>query len=250
MDPKQLAAALLVIVLLGAAYYLTNASPPPAPEGEEAYAAPFLSDSNTTISEFAQALFHAEKVAIVEDLRELDAYPLTRNNIMQCAVDFSGSEGLVGKELYVYAFEGEACTSNDGLKTIGECYSEIVMLIADASASLIWIEQGEGPTAYSSNLLVRVNEQYSQGDCSVTFNVPQQYPHSNETSEGGLEANEALEEAGEQNASAGEGQNGASQDGGEAQNGTLPEEPLHNETGGELPDANSSANTSDSVTFG
>ncbi|MBN2122023.1 hypothetical protein JW721_03125 [Candidatus Micrarchaeota archaeon] len=239
MDSKEIAAVVLVIALLGVAYYLTNASTPPVP-GEEGYAAPFLSDENTTISEFAQKLFYADKVAIVEDLRELDAYPLTRNNIMQCAVDFSGSEGLVGKELYVYALEGEACTSITGVKTIGECYSEIVMLMADASASVIWIEKGEGPIAYSSNILVRINEEYSQGDCSVTFSVPHYPPEGNETSEAEHGANETAGESGAQNASTQEGQNEAP-----------PEGLSQNETAGEeLPQANSSANASDSVTFG
>lgn len=227
MDSKELAAVILAIALLGAAYYLINEPAPPAPD-EGGYGAPFLSDANTTIDEFAQMLFHAEKVAIVEDLRELDAYPLTRNNIMQCAVDFSGSEGLVGKELYVYAFEGEACTSSEGVRTIDECYSEIEALAKDASASVIWIERGSGPTAYSSNLLVKINEQYSQGECSVTFNVPIQYPEANETS--GLEPANGTAETGGQNASLPTGQNETLQTGDEAQNGTLPEESPLNET--------------------
>jgi hypothetical protein len=239
MDTKKLAAIILAIALIGAAYYIANASTPPAPEAEGEYPAPFLSEENTTIDEFAQNLLLAEKVAIVEDLRGLDAYPLTRNNIMQCAVDFSGSEGLVGKELYVYAFEGEACTSNEGVETIEECYPEIEALSKDPSASVIWIERGSGPAAYSSNLLVKINEQYSQGECSVTLKVPQQHPQGNETSQGEPGANQTLEETLEQN----ETLPGAA----EEQNGTLPGGPSQNETGGEEPPA---SNSSDAVTFG
>lgn len=167
MDSKQIAAIAIVALLLIGAHFLLEPQEEIPIDGE--YSSPFLPEGNTTLEEFAQHLLLAEKVCIVEDLRDLEGYPISRGNIMQCGVDFSGSEGIAGKELEIYVLEGEACTTVEGIRPISECYAEITSFSADPSVSVIWIEKGDQSTAYGKNLLVQVNELYSQGDCSVSL---------------------------------------------------------------------------------
>jgi hypothetical protein len=166
---SELAAAAIVVIILGAAYFFLSAPPAPPPAGETGYPAPFSGLVNTSLEEFAQSLLVSQKVLIVEDLRGLEAYPISRNNIMQCGVDFSGSEGLTGKELMLYALEGEACTTISGVESIADCHSEISSFLDDPSATIIWIEKGSGSIPYGNHILVGVNETYSQGGCHARF---------------------------------------------------------------------------------
>ncbi len=198
MNGKELAAVLLAVALLGAIYIFLNPAPDLPPEND-GYSAPFLLGPNSSIELFAQNLLYAEKVCIVEDLRGLEAYPLSRNNVMQCAIDFSGSSGLAGKELEVYALGGEACTTRAGVRPIEDCYAEITSFSEDSSASVIWIEKGNESVAYTKDILVQVNEQYLQGTCSARVNAPEVVSEPEEDvgdetttppEEGGLEAQE------------------------------------------------------------
>ncbi|MFP3949812.1 MAG: hypothetical protein ACLFUZ_01830 [Candidatus Micrarchaeia archaeon] len=176
MDRKQIAVIVLLIVAAGIGYYVLTL---PADGGEEPtpvngdeepgeYGPPFaVAGENVTLEEFAANLLASDKVYIVEDLRGLDAYPLSKNNIMQCGVDFAGSEGVVGKEMKVYVLEDNSCSHTSGNATLESCYAEILSTSNDASAAIIWIEKGNAPEFYERGLLVRVNETYLQGACSI-----------------------------------------------------------------------------------
>lgn len=179
METKQIAVILLVIAAIAASVYiftLPQEAPPENGNGEKEageYPPPFEKGKNTTLEEFASHLLFAQDVYIVEDLRGLgEKYPLSRNNIMQCAIDYAGSPGIVGKNLHVYVFEGELCTSLNGEAPISDCYGEVLEASGRMESAIIWIEKGASPEFYSRGMVVRVDENYVQGMCSINISKP------------------------------------------------------------------------------
>ena len=187
METKQIAAAVLILVALGLAYYVLTLPVEPAPNGIAPvdYSPPFANEGgNVTMQEFASTLLAANKLYIVEDLRDLETYPLSKQNIMQCGVDYAGSPGLVGKEFSVYAFDdGDLCYTLDGSASISECYEEIAAASEDPDTAIIWIEKGTISEVYNGGIIVRLSDTYVQGTCKTTLVVPMpdEEPETNET---------------------------------------------------------------------
>ncbi len=178
MNTKQLT----IIFVLGALLLAGCTTPFPEivfPDQENAtgaeYSPPFKQgQTNTTKEEFATHLLSAQKVYLIEDLRNLSGYPMSKNNIMQCGVDYAGSPGLVGKTFTIFAFDdGEVCNTADGVMPISECYKLLEQAAKDQDSAIIWIERGDSPEFYSRGLLVRVNEAYVQGLCSINVVTPE-----------------------------------------------------------------------------
>ncbi|MBD3390218.1 hypothetical protein GF415_04685 [Candidatus Micrarchaeota archaeon] len=190
MDTKQIAVIVLLIVAAGTGYYVLSLpadggeSPPNGDEEPGEYRPPFaVPRENVTLQDFASNLLSSDKVYIVEDLRGLGAYPISKNNIMQCGVDFAGSEGIVGKEMKIYVLEEDSCSHSSGNSTLEACYSEILAASNDTSSAVIWIEKGSIPEFYERGLLVRVNETYMQGDCSIRPAHPEEEGETPEAAE-------------------------------------------------------------------
>ena len=189
METKQIIAAVLILAALGIAYYILTLPPETVSDGDVVisgeYPPPFAKEGeNVTLQEFSANLLAASRFYIVEDLRDLEKYPLSKQNLMQCGVDYAGSPGLVGKEFSVYAFDdGDVCYTMGGTATISECYEEILVASEDPNAAIIWIEQGGSPEIYSRGLLVRINGTYVQGTCKTALLVPipEEEPEANET---------------------------------------------------------------------
>jgi hypothetical protein len=190
METKQIVAAVLILAALGIAYYVLTLPQETVPDGDVVmpageYPPPFANEGeNVTLEEFSANLLAASRLYIVEDLRDLERYPLSKQNIMQCGVDYAGSPGLVGKEFSVYAFDDEdVCYTLGGTATISECYEELLAVSEEPGVAIIWIEQGESPEIYSNGLLVRLSESYVQGTCKAALLVPipEEEPESNET---------------------------------------------------------------------
>lgn len=195
METKTLVvgAIALIAILLGA-FILFSQPPVAPPQGSGDYSNP-LGGQNVTMEEFATSLAHAQKIYLVEDLRGLEKYPISRNNIMQCGVDFAGSEGLVGKEVNLYILEGDECSASEAganltIKKVSECHSTVSSAFKSGGSVVIWVEKGYSPSIYSSGLVVRVNETYSQGMCSIRFVVPA--PEEEETTQPQPAANETV----------------------------------------------------------
>jgi len=174
-----------IILVVLAALFIAGCVTPPAEETEptepvevappvEEEVPPFKNElNNATKDEFATHLLGTNQVYIVEDLRELDEYPMTKQNIMQCGVDYAGSPGLVGKNLKVFAFDdGDMCLTLDGVLTIDECYGMIGDAAKAGDTSIIWIERGSAPEFYSNGIIVRINEVYVQGLCAINLMSP------------------------------------------------------------------------------
>ncbi len=191
METKQIAAVVLILAALGIAYYVLTLPPEPAPNGgeitvlDDEYPPPFAKEGeNVTMQEFASNLLASSKFYIVEDLRGLERYPLSKQNIMQCGVDYAGSPGLVGKDFTVYAFDdGDLCGSMEGTSPISECYEELLAALDDPNTTIIWIEKGTESEVYSRGLIVRLSDSYVYGTCKTTLVVPipEEEPESNET---------------------------------------------------------------------
>lgn len=183
METKQIAAIVLVLLAAGIAYYVFALAPAPAEPSQEngetpvqEYAPPFAKPGeNVTLQEFAANLLSADSVYIVEDVRELERYPLSRTHIMQCGVDYAGSQGFAGKEVVVYILDNEdVCGTIDGATTISECYQDILSASEEPGTMMIWIEKGTSPEMYARGMVVRINETYVQGTCTTTLVPPEE----------------------------------------------------------------------------
>lgn len=138
------------------------------------YAPPFIGENNSVpTKEFAINLLHSQEVYLVEDLRDLSGYPLSKNNIMQCAVDYAGSRGLAGKTIKIFAFDtDEICQTPDGQKSTSDCYALIKEATNNPNITIIWVEKGDTSKFYSRALLVQVNESYSERLCNIDYTKP------------------------------------------------------------------------------
>ena len=173
---KQIHAAFLAFALLlvSAAGCPQEAPAGPGATTEELYPPPFPGEANASKGEFATNLLYADNVYIIEDVRGMEEYPISKNNILQCAVDYAGSPGMAGKDLQVFAFDdGDICHTFDGETAISDCYSRVLQAAEEPNSVIIWIERGDAPEFYSKGLLVRINDAYVQGLCSVNFVVPE-----------------------------------------------------------------------------
>jgi hypothetical protein len=167
-------AVALIAILLGA--FILLSPPPVTPPVQNDYPNP-LGGQTATMGEFADALMSSQTVYLVEDIRGLEKYPISRNNIMQCGVDFAGSQGLAGKEVNIYILEGNECSASEAggnltIKALSECHAAVASAFGKAGNSVIWIEKGYSPSVYPSGLVVRINETYTQGMCNIRFVVP------------------------------------------------------------------------------
>gem|GEM_PF-3595315 len=144
-------------------------------ETPELYPPPFVEEGTEVTNEkFAENLASSQNVYLVEDLRNLETYPISKNNIMQCTVDYAGSPGLVGKTVTIFAFDDEGvCQSIDGPISMADCYAIIQQGAEDPNTAIIWIEKGENPEFYPGGLLVRLSDSYVQGICVVNFAEPE-----------------------------------------------------------------------------
>ena len=112
-------------------------------------------------SVFADTVSSSDKLFIVQDLRNSDVD--NRRNLQQCAVDFAGSQKLVGKDLIFFAYEGDECTSIDGIKQVTECEFQI------GGSPVIYVQAGDtdGTIFYKSKLIVNIGPVYESHMCSV-----------------------------------------------------------------------------------
>ena len=111
---------------------------------------------------FARAVSSSDKLFIIQDLRGSSNNDI-RRNILQCGVDFASSIKLVGKNLTIFAFENNTCTSIDGFRSVKECENDV------GSSPYIFIKEGqEGNNLfYKNKLVVNIGKNYTINSCSV-----------------------------------------------------------------------------------
>ena len=160
-------------ILAGCINPLEEVPPVVLPPAEQ-YPPPFAEEGKLTTNEdFAANLLSAQNVYLVEDLRNLSAYPISKNNIMQCTVDYAGSPGLVGKTVTIFAFdENGGCQTSDGPTSMADCYAILEQAAEDPDTAIIWIEKGETPEFYPRGLVVGLSDVYAYGFCRIDFAGP------------------------------------------------------------------------------
>lgn len=151
---KNIAVLIVVISAIGLGYYFLN-----QPPAEIKYDIGEKVDSSV----FTEGLKGSNKVFIVMDIRNITS-DKQKGNIMQCGTDFAGSDGLVEKELIVYAIEGNNCMNiNSTSLKVTDCLKEAISNFA------IFITGGSSTKFMQKRAIVGVEEEYQVGSCKVNL---------------------------------------------------------------------------------
>lgn len=111
--------------------------------------------------EFLGALNSTNQVFIIMDLRGAPDN-IIRNNIMQCGTDFAGSQGLTNKTITSFAFEGDKCTTMQGIKSVDTCLEE-----SKNGVSIVITSTVNMTTYYKNKVKVLIGPIYKTGTCGV-----------------------------------------------------------------------------------
>lgn len=115
---------------------------------------------NVSKADFENTLSSADRVTIIMDLR--GAPSAARDKILQCGVDLAGSQGLVGKNLTILAFDGDKCIGSPINGSICDCYSKT------QGSTVLQAQYGaEQPEFYNNTLVIGINENSSTG-CDIS----------------------------------------------------------------------------------
>lgn len=171
---KNILTLLLVIIAIIAAYFILSLPPKPLvspPQGSYKNNVTISSINDSIIADnesiadpqiFSDHLMAAQNVFIIQDLRNVTNDTI-RKNIQQCGIDFAGSSGLVDKNLSIFAFEGDKCTSLDGIVDINICLDKLKF-----ANITIQIKQADKTLIYKNKLLVGIGKNYPSKSCSIS----------------------------------------------------------------------------------
>ncbi|MBN2478462.1 hypothetical protein JXB01_04195 [Candidatus Micrarchaeota archaeon] len=111
--------------------------------------------------DFQNYVLSSEKVYIVMDIRDASDNE-TAVKIMQCGIDYAGSQGLSPKQKEIYSFDGDGCYSSatGNMRTIEECADEF------QSGPTFYIVEGDSTEFSKEFAWVGVNQSYD-GECNV-----------------------------------------------------------------------------------
>ncbi len=111
--------------------------------------------------QFQEKLAESDRVAIIMDLRSVSSNT-TRDVIMNCGTSLAGSQGLVDKEKFIAAYEGNTCYLSKNETTVQECESMLGGTVA------FHISGGEfAKTTYYPNRAEVVLNKTSDQKCTV-----------------------------------------------------------------------------------
>ncbi len=116
---------------------------------------------------FLALLAEKKPVYIVMDARNVsDNY--TKRNIFQCGVDFAGSSGLVGREVYIVAMEDAGCVLASPSRAINRTAtnSECIKML-NSGGIAVYSHAGNDTLYYSRAAMVGVGDTYVLGSCSI-----------------------------------------------------------------------------------
>lgn len=124
---------------------------------------------------FKGTLASSDRVFIVMDVRGVTD-PATRDNVIQCGVDFAASSAIGGKNRTIFSFSNgdeasplpflsglsQTCISTEGERPIQGCLDEL------GNGVTILVTGGqEGAEYYSHGMVVRVGRNYTVGTCGI-----------------------------------------------------------------------------------
>jgi len=109
---------------------------------------------------FLESLAASQNVYIIMDLQSV-FNETVKNNVMQCGVDFAGSEGLVNKNITTFALDAGNCTRMEGQTSIASCLDE-----SKAGVTIV-VQNLMNTTYYKNKVVVRVGPVYTKGTCNI-----------------------------------------------------------------------------------
>ncbi|MDD5023104.1 MAG: hypothetical protein PHU63_02970 [Candidatus ainarchaeum sp.] len=110
---------------------------------------------------FLQNLYSSDIVYIVMDTRNMNNQNI-KEGVMQCGVDFAGSQALAGKEILSMALEEETCWFQNKT-TIEECAA-----LYEKGPTLYITSNSK--TGYSEKtFIVNIDENYVIGSCNIAI---------------------------------------------------------------------------------
>lgn len=154
----------LAIIIIGASIlYILNL------RAAEAAANQIEFDKGNRINKetFLALLAEKEPVYIVMDARNV-SNNYTRRNIFQCGVDFAGSSGLFGRDVYIVALEDTGCVLASLPRAINRTAtnSECIKML-NGGGIAIYSHAGNDTLYYSRAAMVGVGDTYILGSCSI-----------------------------------------------------------------------------------
>ena len=180
MDSKTLLVLLLIVLAVGIGYYVffLQAKPvePPLQKNVTLFdeSVLFKNDTPVQATVFEAYLISAPELYLVEDLRRADSFTV-RKSIQQCGIDFASSAALVNKNLTVYAFDDEKCTSLKGITSLPTCIDQM------NGKALIYIRPGNRSIFYAHQLVVELGGTYIPNSCRINLVANNQTDTENKT---------------------------------------------------------------------
>lgn len=102
-----------------------------------------------------------ERIFIVMDVRGIKEDEV-RTNVLQCGVDFAGSNGMGGKIVsYLSIGDDNVCVSPEGKASADSCFKNLNQGLT------IYVHEGNQTAIYSNGLSVGVGRIYPTGACSI-----------------------------------------------------------------------------------
>ncbi|MBD3210852.1 hypothetical protein GF318_05715 [Candidatus Micrarchaeota archaeon] len=146
---KMLAIGILAILAIAFAYFFLNMS-----------SFMFVAGEGVEEQEFKDIFSSAENIFVVMDVRGLPNGS-TKQNILQCGVDFSGSSGMAGKNVMYYSLDDEGCITPDGLTENRYCFEQL------ENGITIYVTEGTRTTLHENGMVVGIGSDYAIGTCGI-----------------------------------------------------------------------------------
>jgi len=117
--------------------------------------------NEVNMATFSSILMEAKNVVIVMDVRSFSNYSVNQN-ILQCGVDFAGSQGLAGKNLTFLSLDaGDSCIGISGNYSASYCFDEMNKGVT------IYVKEGNATKFYTNAMVVGMGSNYSANGCNI-----------------------------------------------------------------------------------
>lgn len=120
----------------------------------------FVAGPGVNETEFKDVFADANYIYIVMDIRGVQN-PGTKQNILQCGVDFAGSTGMIGKTATYFSLDDEGCVTPEGFFDYKYCFSQL------SNGVTIYVKEGSETTFHSNGMVVGISPDYSLGLCGI-----------------------------------------------------------------------------------
>ncbi len=164
MESKKLGVIILIILAFGAGVYYFADIPWMEIDNEQIIENE-QKENNQNLSKenFQKNLLETTEVYIIMDTRNVKNSTIS-DGILQCGVDFAGSQGISGKNITIIAFQDNECIglSNESM-TVNACMEQIKNKI------YIHITSNNKTKYFEDKLIVSIDEPYEAYSCQINI---------------------------------------------------------------------------------